>query len=1057
MRCLITGFNGVFRKTVLMTLIILIALPLMTSFLDVMSHSVTAHDAYSVLKDPYSGAHVLDTLNPTPNHKPIYIVGDANFTEENGVIAGNGTKENPYIIANWVIPANMSITLDGQQFNTGIYIANTTKYFIVRNVTVFGGDFGILLINVTNFEVSNTTISHCSYGIYVEGEDGVIENNYVHNIEKVTDLNVICGIYSIANNTIIRGNKIENVNGPRDSYTDGIVIYAPDYLVYNVTVEDNVVKNIYNPLFGEGIWVGTYGNGVLRNVRVISNVVENVTDNSILVSNKWGGTSNDVTIANNIIHNATNRGILLYHINGNVDLVNNSVSHVSDIAGIGVEHSTGKFTIQDNTISNITNNGIHILNTSNVEILGNLVDPNNTDSGTGVKIEHSNSITIRNNSISNMGWNGIETSNSSLITIENNHIVNIEREGVYLANTTEVIIKNNSFSNMPEAIDLNNCSQVSVVGNEASETQDFILAYGGNNYLIANNTGHGFKVMYGDWGFGIAALTNDTTVEGNSIYDANALGKDFDAIWVGAVGYGTTAHNITVRNNHISNLYNASWAGGIVFWVDSYSSASNVVIVDNYIRNLTSKGVLIDALRPGARISNVTVKNNIVNCSRNDEGIVAFKAMDIYFINNTVINSRGGIHFYNVTSGLIASNIVENTTEWPGVKVDSNSSNIMIESNRVYHINNDGFAIVTSTNVSVNSSTLDEIVWSGIAIYESSDVYVVGSTIRDSGHSGVFIHNSSEVLVEGNSIENVSWACIDLTHNTNNSGITVVKNNLSVAGSGVWIGFGNSRIEVHFNNIVDVSEWGVYNDPNNDVVNASLNWWGDLSGPGGEGLGSGAPVSGNVIYKPWLNAPYPSGKAISGDGAKASATLSSSEMMIVNATQEADAQVFANGSGTVEVSVIKYSINPVDTAPPKVFKFIDVHISNPSAPSAIKVRIYYRADELESLPETEITPYWWDGDKWIMCSSYLVNTTDQNGYSGYVEITITSGTTPSLTDLAGTPISLGSSPPPVVGGTLDIGSPLQSEGAIALMMTTITTLVVSGAVISAKKRHSQLE
>ena len=1049
-----TGPNHVVRKTVLVTLIMVLALLPPASFLEVAGHSVTAHDIYPALKDPYR-EHILKAINdPAPNHKPIYIVGDADFTEENGVIGGEGTKDDPYIIANWIIKANMTVTLDDLPFNTGIYIANTTKYFIIRNVTIYGGDFGIVLDNVSNFIIENSTFTNQTWiGIFGWGENGLITNNSFYDTDS--------GIEIAGDNITISNNRLYNLRVFAPYFTVGIELQACN----NSKVVNNTI-------------IGMDGGGSY-----------NITPIMVTV---WGGvTVRDILISGNTVENLSNG---------------------TRIIGIWID-------LRNGTLQNLTIKNNHISNIQNAS---------QTAAG-----------------ISEVIWNP-EAVRASMITIEGNTLSNIsgsdsvEGEGIYLANTTSIIIKENEFSNIPLPMYLTNCSQVSIVGNNASEIQDtFIFTVNGDDYLIANNTAHGFSVNRGSWGFGITALTNNTVIEGNTIYDANALGKKFDAIWVGTYACNTTVHNIIVKNNVIKNLCNGSWTAGVVVWVPQYSSVSDVVVANNYMSNLTHQGVHVWGLFEGASVSDVAVKNNTIECSNNDYAIAAFKAVDVEILNNTVINSRGGIYFYNVTSGAISGNIVENTTEWPGIKVDADSSNIVVEDNNLRHIESDGVEIITSLNVSVYSNTLDgakwagisvlgssdvlvknnnvsgtngsallvagyfvnndsesvltntsrnvlvennvfnggyhpsdlvyigdhssnvtltcnvmlDTGWSGVVIYEGSDVVVKENTIRNVGHSGMFIYNSSEVLVEGNSVENVSWACIDLTHNTNNSGITVVKNDLSVARSGVWMGFGNSRVEVHFNNIVNVSEWGVYNDPGNNVVNASLNWWGDVSGPSGAGLGSGVPVSSNVIYKPWLNAPYPGGKAISGNGSKASATLSGSEIIVVNATEEADTVVFANGSGSVEVSVIKYSANPVSSAPPKAFKFIDVHIDNSSAPSMIKVRIYYKASELNGLPETKITPYWWDGSKWVKCSNYLVNTTDWNGYSGYVEIIITGKTTPSLANLAGTPISLGSTPParPVVGGTVEICSPSRNEGSITVIITAIAVLIILGAVAFRKE------
>ncbi len=46
-------------------------------------------------------------------HSPIYIKGNDGFTMENGVISGNGTQENPYIIENLKIRANLRHLLPG--------------------------------------------------------------------------------------------------------------------------------------------------------------------------------------------------------------------------------------------------------------------------------------------------------------------------------------------------------------------------------------------------------------------------------------------------------------------------------------------------------------------------------------------------------------------------------------------------------------------------------------------------------------------------------------------------------------------------------------------------------------------------------------------------------------------------------------------------------------------------------------------------------------------------------------------------------------------------------
>jgi hypothetical protein len=45
------------------------------------------------------------------------------------------------------------------------------------------------------------------------------------------------------------------------------------------------------------------------------------------------------------------------------------------------------------------------------------------------------------------------------------------------------------------------------------------------------------------------------------------------------------------------------------------------------------------------------------------------------------------------------------------------------------------------------------------------------------------------------------------------------------------------------------------NNAGSTAVDARQNWWGDISGPGGDGPGSGGAVWGNVMYDPWLKEP----------------------------------------------------------------------------------------------------------------------------------------------------------------------------------------------------------
>ena len=75
-------------------------------------------------------------------------------------------------------------------------------------------------------------------------------------------------------------------------------------------------------------------------------------------------------------------------------------------------------------------------------------------------------------------------------------------------------------------------------------------------------------------------------------------------------------------------------------------------------------------------------------------------------------------------------------------------------------------------------------------------------------------------------------------------------------GDGIYCKEGSTPI-INWNNICGNTGYGVRNVDASVTVNAELNWWDHLSGPGGAGPGTGNGVSTYVDYDPWLQGPVP--------------------------------------------------------------------------------------------------------------------------------------------------------------------------------------------------------
>jgi len=118
-----------------------------------------------------------------------------------------------------------------------------------------------------------------------------------------------------------------------------------------------------------------------------------------------------------------------------------------------------------------------------------------------------------------------------------------------------------------------------------------------------------------------------------------------------------------------------------------------------------------------------------------------------------------------------------------------------------------------------------------------ANVALSGNRVSAGFGEGIKIANSSltqqvsGILANGNLIANTGGTGVlvraSLTANNN----VVIRGN-AIVGNATGVSFTGAA--------------------NGFIVNAANNWWGDASGPGGAGPGTGDTVSTDVAYDPWL-------------------------------------------------------------------------------------------------------------------------------------------------------------------------------------------------------------
>ena len=194
---------------------------------------------------------------------PIVIRSDADFTEENGVLSGTGTPEDPYIIAGWEIRVPAGALY-------GVWIENTTAAFILRGIKVFGAGAtngaafylaqvqggsiedclvqeshnGISIFASTDVAIRDTYMFVTGLGLQVTGTG---PEHFRHSIDQTNTVNgkpvhyyygledqvlegIEAGSFYLAGsrNVIVRGLKVEEGDGATVAFSEGITVEGAD-------------------------------------------------------------------------------------------------------------------------------------------------------------------------------------------------------------------------------------------------------------------------------------------------------------------------------------------------------------------------------------------------------------------------------------------------------------------------------------------------------------------------------------------------------------------------------------------------------------------------------------------------------------------------------------------------------------------------------------------------------------------------------------------------------------------------------------------------------------
>jgi len=301
------------------------------------------------------------------SHDPISILGNSDFTVENGVVAGSGTAENPYLIAGWEIDIP-------EDTRYGIKVENTTAHFIIRGVILRdAGDLqgaAIRLGFVSFATIEDTTIANSINGIemtsctdatlrrnvlYVTGQGlrvaGESAEEYRHVIHETNLLND----YPI---NYLYDEDGETISGLR---SNNLYVAASR----NLIITENEISD------GDGIHLAFVEDSQVTNNKAYRSRPV-LTENGISLSNCTGNSIHGNELANN-----ARAGIYLWLCSDN-DLTENQL--LANDYGVILAASDDNRITGNVLVANPT--GIELsAGSSGNEIVGNIITHENTKFG----------------------------------------------------------------------------------------------------------------------------------------------------------------------------------------------------------------------------------------------------------------------------------------------------------------------------------------------------------------------------------------------------------------------------------------------------------------------------------------------------------------------------------------------------------------------------------------------------------------------------------------------------------------------------------------------------
>ncbi len=578
------------------------------------------------------------------------------------------------------------------------------------------------------------------------------------------------------------------------------------------------------------------------------------------------------------------------------------------------------------------------------------------------------------------------------------------------------------------------------------------LVLKGPNAGIDPNTGN--RVAEANITAKITVDANDVSILGFNISDSTAMDfyngnlDNLTISWNYIIGMndgiqvnyfewsGTSydSHNVTISHNYIGDMTGTAtrspfYIGGLVSSDISYNTFSNTLWGGIQLAGCSDLDFTYN------RFVNITEKKSYwVQFTKDNE--------NVRILYNTGINTTGGVKLYgndqtdyhidfeiahNTFNSLVPPDSGTGSHQEPHITVwdfyGAYADGLDIHDNKINQELDNLIAGTSSTSAMAFFGVLDDIT------VQNNNLTVTGSLASASNYYGMYIRGGPKsYTIQGNSFIGSSadgtmgiklainehpaytgyasdGTTVLIPWSPSDTDIQITQNAFDAFDYGLKF-FRNypqedglvagATVDVNYNTIQNSVTAGISNAGGQQIVDATYNWWGHPSGPNhtsnpSKDNGMGDNVSDNVHFSPWLNAPYPGGKAIDYWN-----PISVDGEADINEKANADTTVNITTTEEQNVTVQNYVGDPQPGAgSPQgigpIGKYVNVSVENETAVEwPVNITIYYTQADLDAagIPETMLAAMLYynetSGD-WEAYNDTGVNTTySEDGYEGYV-------------------------------------------------------------------------